>query len=378
MTKKILLTGGVTGGHIVPLLAVADEFKKVNFADIEIYYIGPKTPLNQEFLNRDIPVYRIALSKLRRYFSFANFVDVPKFIFSIFQALFRLYILMPDVVFSKGGPGAFAVVLAAKFYMIPVIIHESDSVPGLTNRLSAKFAERIGIAFETVAKYFNKNKVFISGNPIRAGLLDEIASIDAAKGNLKFKKDQGLIFIYSGSQGAVRINRFVLDNLEALLKRFQIFHQAGEKNLEEVKSASRGILKDLPSEVRECYQVAGFLDLEKLKMVFEAADAVISRAGSSSIFEIAAFGKPSILVPIPAEVVGDHQVLNAYEYAKTGAAIVIEETNLTPNLVLSQIDNILGDKNRAAAMSAAAKRFAKPEAASIIAQEVLKSINLAR
>ncbi|TSA45484.1 UDP-N-acetylglucosamine--N-acetylmuramyl-(pentapeptide) pyrophosphoryl-undecaprenol N-acetylglucosamine transferase [bacterium] len=375
MTKRILLTGGVTGGHIAPLLAVADELKKVNFADIEIHYIGPKTPLNQEFLNRDIPVYRIALSKLRRYFSFANFVDIPKFVWSIFQALFRLYILMPDVVFSKGGPGAFAVVLAARFYFIPVIIHESDSVPGLTNRLSAKFAKRIGIAFETAAKYFNKNKVFISGNPIRAGLLDEIASIDAAKGNLKFKKDQGLIFIYSGSQGAVRINRFILDNLEVLLKRFQIFHQAGEKNLEEVKSASQEILKDLPNEIRERYHVAGFLDLEKLKMVFEAADAVISRAGSSSIFEIAAFGKPSILVPIPAEVVGDHQVLNAYEYAKTGAAIVIEETNLMPNIVATQIGDILDDKNRYAIMAEAARRFARPEAASIIASEILRVVS---
>jgi len=372
MTKRILLTGGVTGGHIAPLLAVADEFKKMNFTDVELFYIGPKTPLSQEFLNRDIPVYRIASSKLRRYFSFANFIDVPKFVWSVFQSLFRLFSLMPDVVFSKGGPGAFAVVTAAKFYMIPVVIHESDTIPGLTNRLSAKFAKRIGVAFESAAKYFSAKKVFVCGNPIRAGLLIQEAAAGAAKSNLRFKKEPGLIFIYSGSQGAVRINRFILDNLEILLGRYQIFHQAGEKNLEEMKAASRQILGNLSSEIRERYQVAGFLDFEKLKMVFQAADIVISRAGSSSIFEIAAFGKPSILVPIPTEIVGDHQIMNAYEYAKTGAAVVVEEANLIPNLVLSQVGDILGDKNKYAAMSAAAKKFSRPDSASIIAQEILK------
>ena len=371
-TKRILLTGGVTGGHIAPLLAVADEFKKMDFVDMELFYIGPKTPLSQEFLNRDIPVYRIASSKLRRYFSFANFIDVPKFIWSVFQSLFRLYFLMPSVVFSKGGPGAFAVVLAAKFYMIPVIIHESDTIPGMTNRLSAKFAKRIGVAFESAAKYFSSKKVYVCGNPIRAGLLIQEAVEEAAKSNLKFKKELGLIFIYSGSQGAVRINRFIFDNLEILLGRYQIFHQAGEKNLEEAKTVSQQVLGGLSSEIRERYQAEGFLGFEKLRVVFQAADIVISRAGSSSIFEIAAFGKPSILVPIPTEVVGDHQLMNAYEYAKTGAAVVVEEGNLTPNLVLSQIDNILGDKNKYMAMSTAAKKFSRPDSASIIAQEILK------
>ncbi len=378
MRKRILFTGGVTGGHIAPLLAVADEIKKMNFTDVELYYIGPKTPLSLEFLNRDIPVYRIAGSKLRRYFSLANFVDVPKFIWSVFQSLFRLYFLMPDAVFSKGGPGAFAVVLAARFYIIPVVIQESDTIPGLTNRLSARFAKRIGVAFESAAKYFSNKKVFVCGNPIRADLLQGLVTSEAAKSNLKFQKEPGLIFVYSGSQGAVRINRFILDNLEILLERYQIFHQVGGKNLEEAKSSSQQILKDLPGDIRERYQVEGFLDFEKLKTAFNAADIVISRAGSSSIFEIAAFGKPAILVPIPTEVVGDHQIMNAYEYAKTGAAVVIEEANLKPAIVSIQIADILKDKERIAKMSAAARQFAKPEAAAIIVQEIIKLANLAR
>ncbi len=366
--KIILLTGGGTGGHIFPLAAVADELKKINYADIKVAYLGPKSPLNEEFLNRDIPVYRIASSKLRRYFSFANFIDIPKFFFSIFQALFWLYFLMPDVVFSKGGPGAFAVVLAARFYFIPIIIHESDSVPGLTNRLSARFAKRIGLSFETAAAYLNPKKVFVSGNPIRAGLAGESVAGPAAKSNLGFNKDENLIFVWGGSQGAMRINNFIFDNLEVLLKRYQIFHQVGENNLEEAKSIA---------EYGGRYQSAGFLDTEKVREVLGAADVVVSRAGAGSIFEIAAFGKPTILIPLE-EAAGDHQKLNAYEYAKTGAAIVIEEANLKPNIVSSQIDNILKDKNKYAAMATAAKKFAQPKAAGIIAQEVLKLAKLVR
>ncbi len=374
--KRILLTGGGSGGHIVPLLAVADEFRKMSFMDLAIFYVGPKNRFGQEFSDRNITVYRIASSKLRRYFSFMNFIDVPKFVFSVFQALLRLYFLMPDAVFSKGGPGALAVVLAARFYMIPIVIHESDSAPGLTNRFSAKFAKRIGIAFEGAAKYFNGNKVFVCGNPIRESLLEEEASGEGAKAALGFKKDLPLVFIYGGSQGAARINRFIFDNLEFLLKRYQIYHQVGEANLGESQSLTKTFLGGFPPEMRERYKFAGFLGANDLRLALSAADVVIARAGSGSIFEIAAFGKPSVIVPIPIEVVGDHQLLNAYEYAKSGAAIVIEEANLKPNVVSTQIDDILEDKNRAAKMIEAAKNFAKPEAAKIIAGEIFSLIGL--
>ena len=350
---RILLTGGGTGGHIFPLIAVAEEIRKTDFADVELYYIGPKSPLNGEFLNRDIPVYRIAGSKLRRYFSPVNFIDIPKFFWSILQALFRLYFLMPDAVFSKGGPGALAVVLAARFYMIPIIIHESDSVPGLTNKLSAKFAKRIGIGFEAAANYFDKNKTFVSGNPAREELV--------GGGSKPNSGGKPLVFVWGGSQGSARINRFVFDNLDALLEKYRIFHQVGEKNVDEAKmfSANAG------------YKFAGFLDLNGMKEAFSEADAVIARAGSGSIFEIAAFGKPSILIPLE-EAANNHQKMNAYEYAKAGASIVIEEANLTPNIILSQLENILGDKGKYAVMTAAARKFARPDVAKMISAEIFQ------
>ena len=360
----------------MPLLAVADELKKKNYADIEIFYLGPKSPWIGEFENRDIPVYRIAESKLRRYFSLANFIDIPKFFWSIVQALFRLYLLMPDVVFSKGGPGALAVVLAAKFYMIPIVIHESDSVPGLTNKLSAKFAKRIGIAFESAAGYFDARKTFFSGNPIRLELTGESSGNAVFKSELGFNKDEDLIFVWGGSQGAARINRFIFENLETFLKKYQIFHQVGENNLKEAQAIIDDLLKGFPEENRRRYRLTGFLDVHGVRTALSAADVVLARASAGSVFEVAFFGKPSILIPLEGSA-GDHQRLNAYEYSKIGAAIVIEEANLKPNIVSTQIDSLLNDKNKYAAMAAAAKRFAKPEAAAIIAQEIIKLANLA-
>jgi UDP-N-acetylglucosamine--N-acetylmuramyl-(pentapeptide) pyrophosphoryl-undecaprenol N-acetylglucosamine transferase len=374
--KRILLTGGGTGGHIMPLIAVADELKKTNYADIEIYYIGPKSPWMGEFEGRDIPVYRIAESKLRRYFSLANIIDIPKFFFSILESLFRLYFLMPDVVFSKGGPGALAVVLAAKFYMIPIIIHESDSAPGLTNKISAKFAKRIGLAFESAAGYFDPKKTFLSGNPVRSELIGESSGNAAFKSELGFNKNESFIFVWGGSQGAARINRFIFENLETFLRKYQIFHQVGESNFKEAQAIVENLLKDFPEEDRRRYRLTSFLDVHGVRAVLSAADMVLARASAGSIFEISLFGKPSILIPLEGSA-GDHQRLNAYEYAKTGAAIVIEEANLTPNIVSSQIESVLEDKNKAAMMSAAAKKFAKPEAASVIAQEIIKLANLA-
>ena len=369
-TRKILLTGGGTGGHIMPLLAVADELKKTNFADFEMYFIGPKNPFVSEFTERGISAYGILGSKLRRYFSLLNLVDIPKFIIGFFQALFRLYILMPDIVFSKSGPGTFPVILAARFYLIPVIIHESDAVPGLNNRMSAKFAKRIGVSFDSAAAYFEKSKVFVSGNPVRAELLRDESPDSGAKAA---SGEKPLIFIYCGSQGAARINQFVFDNLEILLKNFRIFHQTGEKNLAEARTITKSILAELPGEAGESYRLEGFLNLDSLRTVFREAAIVVSRSGSS-IFEIAAFGKPAILIPLEGSA-GNHQKANAYEYAKTGAAVVIEEANLKPNLFLSQLKNILEDKAKYSAMAAAAKNFARPDAAKIIAAEIFQILS---
>ncbi len=369
---RILLTGGGTGGHIFPLVAVAEALRKVQGANIKLFYLGPTSPLNEELEKNDVKIYKLASSKLRRYFDLQNILDIPKFFWSLFQAIIKMYFLMPDVVFSKGGPGAFPVVLAARFYFIPVIIHESDAVPGLTNRISSKLAKRIAISFSSTQKYFSQKKTFLAGNPVREVFFrEDLLNASEAKNHVSFSDKEPLLLVLGGSQGSETINSFVLDNLGGLLQVSQIYHQVGLNNFEKFKDSLEPIFKNLEESARRRYRAVPFLDLEALKGALNAADIVISRAGSGAIFEIASFGKPSILVPLRTAA-NDHQKANAYEYADSGASIVIEENNFTINLLLVQIKNILEDKEKYRAISEAAKKFFRPDAAETIGQEIVK------
>jgi len=363
--KRILLTGGGSGGHVSPLLAVAEELKRLAGSEIKLFYIGPRDNWNEEFENVEIKVYKIAGAKLRRYFDPRNLIDIPKFFIGFFQALFRLYFLMPDVVFSKGGTGALPVVLAARFYFIPVVIHDSDSIPGLVNRVSSRFAKKIFIAFRTAANYFPGKEVELLGNPIRTSLIvNRPPSTEVAKTRIGLKPEEPLVVFLGGSQGAVPINDFVFNNFEKLISFTRIFHQVGTINLNEAERLRN---------MNERYRYGGIIDAEQMKAVLAAADVVVSRAGSAAIFEIASFGKPSILIPLP-EAASDHQRLNAYEYARNGAAIVIEQNNLSLGIIKLEIEKILNNPAVREEMSRAAQGFAKPEAAEAIAKRILALI----
>ncbi len=368
--KNILLTGGGTGGHIHPLLAITERLKEIADVDVVLAYIGPKSPYTAAFTKQGIKTYRITGAKLRRYFALQNFIDVPKFIFSLPEALIKLFFIMPDVVFSKGGPGSFAVVLAARFYRIPVIIHESDSIPSITTKLSARFAKRIGISFETTKSYFPSKKVFLAGNPIRPRLLKGVLEQPLAKRALGFSPNEPVMLVLGGSQGSERINNFVIQNLSVFLKEFQIYHTTGAIHAETVASDAQLALADVSENLRERYKSIGNLNTDEMKHAFSAADIVLSRAGAGAIFEIAAFGKPSILVPLEGSA-NNHQNMNAYEYAKTGATVVIEENNFTINLVHGLITRLLGNQDEQEKMKQAARGFAKPEATDMIIREIL-------
>ncbi len=374
---RIALTGGGTGGHIFPLLAVAQELKKQT-ADFDVAldmrYFGAAYAYAQDIVENDIDFIPVLSSKLRRYWSLLNIIDGIKFIFSIPQLLWKLFWFMPDVVFSKGGPGALSVVLVSRFYRIPVVIQESDSVPGLTNAISGKMAKKIFLAFSPAAEYFRNNNIEISGNPVRQSLLDQRAMLGAdeaaAKENAKkgfgFDPADPLILILGGSQGAERLNDFVFENLDKLLNDFQLLHQVGPMKYDSYKK-----------EVE--FLTAGWSDREKARYLFRpffekdladaltAADLVIARPGSGSLFELAAFAKPALLVPF-AHSSEDHQKENARAYAETGAARVISEENLLSGLLIDKIKSILGNPELYATMSQAAQSFYRPDAAAVIAK----------
>lgn len=374
----VLLLGGGTGGHIYPLVAVADALKEAaaqKQLPLELRYFGDPGGYAQYLREKGIRVSYIASSKLRRYASALNVLDFFKFFFGFFQALFKLYFYMPEVVFSKSGPGVLPIVYAARWYRIPIVIHESDSIPGLTNRVSAKHAKIVEVAFEHAKKYFVNNTVVnVVGTPVRASVIARTSPAECRR-IFGLADDRPILFIVGGSQGAQILNEFVLTNAEPLLAQFEIIHQTGADNYKDHVAEFAFVSKNFAPELVSRYRPYPFLDEQQMAAAFGAADVILSRSGSS-VFEIAANGKPAILIPLSSSA-NSHQMENAYAYSQTGAGIVVEESNMLPGLVFTQIFKIIDNQELRERMSAAARAFYKPNAASDIARDVLATAGVA-
>jgi len=377
---RILFAGGGTGGHIYPILAVTEELQKAAIngkIDLDLRYFSDPERYNFLLASNGILVSKIFSAKLRRYFDIRNLFDIPLFFISVIQSFWKVFWFMPDVLFSKGGPGSLPVVLACWFYRVPIIIHESDSAPGLANLMASKFADRIAVSFNSATKFFiAKNsklseKIALTGNPTRKSLTDSALEQEAAKQIFSFDSKKPLILIIGGSQGSAKINDFMLNaSLELMEADIQVLHQTGVNNFDDAKKELKFILENYTEKEMARYKIVPYFEKD-LQDAYAAADIIISRAGSGSIFEIAAFGKPSILIPLQKSA-QNHQIQNAYEYAGSGAAIIVEEANLMPNIIISQIKKIVSDPEKFKKMSEAAKNFSKPEAAKIISEEIIK------
>jgi UDP-N-acetylglucosamine--N-acetylmuramyl-(pentapeptide) pyrophosphoryl-undecaprenol N-acetylglucosamine transferase len=369
---KILLTGGGSGGHFYPLIAVAESINQIakdeNLVSAKLYFMSDSPYDMEALIENDINFVPISAGKMRRYASASNFTDVFRTGFGVIGALFAVFKIYPDVVFSKGAYASFPVVMAARLLRIPVVIHESDSVPGKTNLWAGKFARKVAVSYPDTAKYFKAEKVAYTGNPLRKAVLN--LDRNSAHEYLKLEKTVPTILIIGGSLGAQLINERILDALPKLVEKYQIIHQTGKANVDEVTKMADVILSGNPNKTR--YRAFDYLNNLTLTMAAGAANLIITRAGST-IFEIASWGIPSVVIPI-TESNGNHQRLNAYAYARSGAAIVIEEANLTTNVLVSEVDRVLQDKAMQEKMAIAAKNFAHPEAANKIAREI---INLA-
>jgi UDP-N-acetylglucosamine--N-acetylmuramyl-(pentapeptide) pyrophosphoryl-undecaprenol N-acetylglucosamine transferase len=368
---KILLTGGGTGGHFYPLVAVAEAINKVvrdeKLLPVKLYYMSDSPQDADMLLENNIEYIQISAGKVRRYFSILNFFDLFKTFFGIIDATIKVFNLYPDVIFSKGAYSSFPVLFAAKILRIPVIIHESDSAPGRTNLWASKFAKRIAVSYPEAAKYFDSAKTAVTGNPVRKNI-QMLPKRDASRDFLALSEDVPAILILGGSLGAKTINDQVLSILSKLVEKYYVIHQTGKANIEEVTGTANVVLTD--NKLKSRYRPYDYLDNLNMSMTAGASSLIISRAGSA-IFEIANWGIPSIIIPI-ADTNGDHQRQNAYNYARSGGAVVIEESNLSPNILLSEITRIMEDKNLAKRMSDGAKSFIKTDAADLIAQEIIK------
>ena len=371
---KIVFTGGGTGGHFYPLMAVADEInhkvKTEKLIEPELIYIGPFV-LDQEALaQRHMRFVQAAAGKKRKYFSIKNFFDYFKVAFGILQATWKLYRIFPDVVFSKGGYAAFPTTVAARFLGIPVVIHESDAHPGKANVIASKWAEKIAISYPEVKKFFPQSvpdkKFILTGNPVRPEIFRPVR--EGAYEFLELDPSLPTVLVLGGSSGAQAINDLLLDSLETLVKDYQIIHQTGSQHFDYVKSLAEVKLKASPFKDR--YRPFGYLSALAMRMAFGVSSLVISRAGSGVIFEIAAVGLPSILIPIPEDVSHD-QTYNAFAYAKHGGATVLKQENTTPTILLNEIKRIMNDPILWQQMSKNAKDFSRPDAARKIAEIIL-------
>lgn len=328
MSKKIVLTGGGTAGHVTPNIALLPHLKNKGY---EISYMGSYDGIEKKLIaDYEIPYYGISTGKLRRYFDPKNFTDPFRVIKGFGEAKKILKEIKPDVVFSKGGFVSVPVVRAAAALKIPCIIHESDMTPGLANKLCIPVAKKICCNFPETLNHLPEGKAVLTGSPIREELSkgNKLAAYEVCG----FTANKPVIMVIGGSLGSVAINKAVREALPSLLNDFQVVHICGKEKIDNLLLTTKG------------YHQFEYLKAE-LKDIFAMADLVISRAGANAICEILALKKPNLLIPLPAGSSRGDQILNAASFEAQGYSMVISEDDLTKELLVSKIQELYCNRN---------------------------------
>ena len=361
---KIVITGA-GGGHFYPLIAVAERVRKEAFVQKiqqpEFYFFSDKPYDEEALFSIDCKFVQIPAGKLRLYPSVETILDIFKTFYGCLVAIVKLYSLYPDVIFAKGGYASFPALFAAKILSIPVIVHESDTVPGRTTQWAGKFALRVALSYQEAAAYYPKDRVALTGQPIRDSILPPVDF-----NRVYTKKERPVILIFGGSQGSQVINNLILQVLPVLLNTYDVVHQAGKENIEDIKKTTEELLRN--HQFKDRYFVDGFIDVA---LFYPKVDMVITRAGSS-MFEMVVWQLPMIAIPIP-ETISRDQRSNAYAMASHNFATVLEENNLGANILLAMISRILDDENNYNAMIKNAHLFDNSlSAATVIARELIR------
>ena len=325
--KHIVLTGGGTAGHVTPNIALIPRLQELGY---QISYIGSYNGIEKKLIEEmKIPYYGISSGKLRRYFDLKNFSDPFRVLKGYGEARKLIKKYKPDVLFSKGGFVAVPVVLAAKHYKIPAIIHESDMTPGLANKLCIPSAAKVCCNFPETVSCLPEGKAVLTGTPIRQELLkgDKVQALNFTG----FSAAKPTILIIGGSLGSVAVNNAVRSILPQLLEKFQVIHLCGKGKLDES-------LKNTPGYVQYEYIEKELADL------FALSDIVISRAGANAICELLALRKPNLLIPLSAAASRGDQILNARSFEKLGYSMVLEEETLQDQLLLDTVNQLYDNR----------------------------------
>lgn len=361
---KIVITGA-GGGHFYPLLAVIERVRKAafvqNIPQPEVLFLSDKPYDEKALFELQIKYIGIPAGKLHVYPSFETVTNFFKTVWGCMYALVKMYSIYPDVVFAKGGYASFPTLFAARLLSIPVVVHESDTVPGRVTTWAGKFAVRVALSYAEAAPSYPKDKLALTGQPIRDALIPDDVYDRRYDG-----AERPSILVLGGSQGSMAINNVILQILPDLLQKYNVLHQVGQNNFEATKKLTDELLKNHIH--RKNYAVEGFISMSS---VYRNVDLVITRAGSS-MFEMAIWQLPMIVVPIP-ETVSRDQRSNAYAMAGKGVAVVLEENNVSPSILTSEIERILDNKELYTKMSQAGKQFNNSKkAATVIAEELLR------
>ena len=360
--NRIVFTGGGTGGHIFPGIAVAEVLQQERH--IALFWIGSNNGTDQSYVrSAGIPFYGIPAGKLRRYFSFQNLVDVFKIIGGFFASLIILLKLKPDCLFSKGGFVSVPPCAAARLLKIPVITHECDFSPGLATKINTRFASRIFVSYAKTASFFPaalQKKITVTGNPVRMQFY--AANPEAGKAFIQYSGDKPILFVQGGSLGALQINLLIEQTISFLVEHFFVVHQTGAQHRLQGENIAARLAQEHP-ELSSRYRAFPFIGAE-MPDVLAAADLVLARSGANTIWEAAAAGKPLILIPLEKGSSRGDQIENAAFFAQEGAALVLSSRDAVPAVLCEKLTQLVEhpDQLRAMAQASAALAGDKPAA----------------
>ncbi len=358
---KFIISGGGTGGHIYPAIAIANELKS-RFPKAEILFVGASDKMEmQKVPQAGYPIKGLWIAGIQRKLTLQNVLFPLKLASSLFTSFGILKSFKPDVVIGTGGFASGAVLKVASMLGIPTVIQEQNSFPGITNKLLAKKANKICVAYENLERFFPKENMIITGNPVRQDLLSVNDKRSEALDYFKLDASKQTLLVLGGSLGAKRINQLIAKEIDWLLgQNIQILWQCGKLYFEEYKHFN----------TKEGVQVLDFV--ERMDFAYAAADIVISRSGASSVSELAIVGKPVIFIPSP-NVAEDHQTKNAEAIVNKQGAVLLKEKELDEQFE-GVFQNLLNDKQQQQSLSENIKALALPNATKQIVDEIIKLV----
>ncbi len=362
---KVVISGGGTGGHIFPAIAIADALKLAD-GNVQILFVGAKGRMEMEKVPQaGYPIKGLNITGFQRKWSFSNLIFPLRLVVSLIKSWFILRSFRPDVVVGVGGYASGPTLRAATWLNIPSLIQEQNSYPGITNRLLGGKVNTICVAYDRMERWFPAKKTVLTGNPVRTASVDIVGKRQEAAHFFGMDQTHPVLLVIGGSQGALAINRAILENLNLFSDNtVQLIWQTGKAFYTEAMQTVES------ARLSKQIKVVSFI--EKMDFAYAVADLIISRAGAIAIAEISIVGKPVILVPLPTAA-EDHQTSNALRLAEAGAAILIPNHEAAQQLLPTAF-SLIEQPEKLSSMANAVTSFGRPEATHLIVKEILNLV----